>query len=138
MATSSRPTGTTTGGTTTTATRTSAYIKEKPVALDPPSVCVPAAGGKTLLHLHYQPGMRYAFKVRTTNNDYYRVDPVFGFVEPGAIVQLEIIRKPGPPKVGDRVEVLFLPVDPVCGDPRQPFASGMTPEFKQEVPIFTN
>jgi hypothetical protein len=38
------------------------------------------------------PEGRYAFKIKSTNNEHYRVNPVFGLLEPGAAAQVEITR----------------------------------------------
>lgn len=39
--------------------------------------------------------VRYAFKIKSTNNDHYRVNPVYGIVEPGAAAQVEVTRLVG-------------------------------------------
>ncbi|CAK5082342.1 unnamed protein product [Meloidogyne enterolobii] len=41
--------------------------------------------------------VRFAFKLKSSNNEHYRVNPVFGFVEPGAAAEVEVFRYPGPP-----------------------------------------
>jgi hypothetical protein len=38
------------------------------------------------------------FQVKSSNNNEYRVKPVFGFIEPGASAALEVIRLPGSAK----------------------------------------
>jgi hypothetical protein len=87
-----------------------------PVAIEPASIQVPAAGGNAVLQLQNQnagvsgtefltssiavanhttfPNLqgRYSFKIKSTNNEHYRVNPVFGFVEPGAAASVEVTR----------------------------------------------
>ena len=87
-----------------------------PVLIEPASIQVPAAGGNAVLQLQNQnaevsgshnclsafiaitnatfPNLqgRYSFKVKSTNNEHYRVSPVFGFVEPGAAASVEVTR----------------------------------------------
>ena len=109
------------------------------------------------------PEGRYAYKIKSTNNEHYRVNPVFGLMEPGAAAQVEITRlvcftcffpypllifffvnlnpislpffKAGPAKNDDHLEVLFMTIDAECTDPKAPFAAGGSPEFKLDVPL---
>uniref|UniRef100_A0A1I8BJ95 MSP domain-containing protein n=1 Tax=Meloidogyne hapla TaxID=6305 RepID=A0A1I8BJ95_MELHA len=99
---------------------------------------------------------RYCFKVKSTNNDHYRVSAVYGFIEPMEAPQVEVTRlvslskthvnnqksrfflfskQDGPPKSDDRLEVLFMLVDADCKDARAPFATGEPPEFSIDVPL---
>ena len=59
---------------------------------DPPASQVPAAGGTATHQLTNAGAARLAFKVKSSNNNEYRLKPVFGFIEPGAAAPLEITR----------------------------------------------
>ena len=66
--------------------------------IEPAAATVPAGGGVSK-HAFQNPGEgRLVFKVKATNNDHYRVKPVYGFVDPGAATEFEITRTAGPPK----------------------------------------
>ena len=68
------------------------------LTIEPAAATVPAGGGVST-HQFQNPGeQRLVFKVRATNNDNYRVKPVYGFVDPGAATAFEITRTAGPPK----------------------------------------
>ncbi|KAI6204701.1 Major sperm protein [Aphelenchoides besseyi] len=62
------------------------------LAVDPPACQVPASGGTSTHQLNNTGASRLAFKVKSSNNNEYRLKPVFGFVEPGASAPLEITR----------------------------------------------
>ena len=87
-----------------------------PVLIEPAALQVPAAGGTSAHQLTnsnaevrfififfisnsksfpVQIQVRYAFKIKSTNNDHYRVNPVYGIVEPGAAAQVEVTRLVG-------------------------------------------
>ena len=60
--------------------------------IDPPTLQVPANGGESA-HQLINPGeTRLAFKVKSSNNDHYRLNPVYGYVEPGASTEIKVIR----------------------------------------------
>ncbi|KAE9549692.1 hypothetical protein FO519_007099 [Halicephalobus sp. NKZ332] len=61
-----------------------------PLAADPPSAQVPATGGTSSHSLVNSGASRIAFKVKSSNNDEYRLKPVFGFVDPEAASPVEI------------------------------------------------
>ncbi|VDM44911.1 unnamed protein product [Toxocara canis] len=63
------------------------------------------------------------FQVKTSNNDCYRVTPVYGFVEKSSKVELTIIRLEGPPKE-DKFVVQWAEVPDEETDPQAPFQAG--------------
>nr|CAD2136478.1 unnamed protein product [Meloidogyne enterolobii] len=64
------------------------------VQVEPAAIQVPASGGNVSLQLmNGNPEVRFAFKLKSSNNEHYRVNPVFGFVEPGAAAEVEVIRQ---------------------------------------------
>ncbi|VDM58571.1 unnamed protein product [Angiostrongylus costaricensis] len=75
---------------------------------DPPSGAVPATGGTLTHNLVNSGAEKVVFKVRSSNNNEYRVKPVFGFVEPSGTTSLEITRLAGPAKE-DKIVVQFAP-----------------------------
>nr|CAD2144224.1 unnamed protein product [Meloidogyne enterolobii] len=89
------------------------------VQVEPAAIQVPASGGNVSLQLmNGNPEVRFAFKLKSSNNEHYRVNPVFGFVEPGAAAQVEVIRQNGPPKGDDKLEICFAGAPPDAGTPR--------------------
>nr|AAT77427.1 MSP-domain protein 1 variant [Ascaris suum] len=73
---------------------------------DPPEANMPAAGGVSTHTLSNPSGVRLAFKVKSTNNNEYRLKPVYGFVEATGNSPLEITRSAGPPK-NDKLVIQF-------------------------------
>lgn len=62
------------------------------LTIDPPACTVPAAGGKST-HTLANPGeAKVIFKVKCTNNTEYRMNPVYGFIDPAGNATLEVIR----------------------------------------------
>ncbi|KAF7636388.1 MSP domain-containing protein [Meloidogyne graminicola] len=107
-----------------------------PVTLEPTKISVPAAGGSAnLLLTNASTEIRYSFKCKSTNNDFYRVNPVYGFVESGTSTQVEVLRLNGPPKSDDRMEILLAPVDPDINDPRTSFQDGTVAAHRFDVPL---
>ncbi|CAK5085135.1 unnamed protein product [Meloidogyne enterolobii] len=81
------------------------------------------------------PEVRFAFKLKTSNNNYYRVSSVYGFVDPGAAAQVKVIRQNGPPKVDDKLAICFRRVPMDVGDAKAIFPPGSSGEFKVDVPM---
>nr|CAD2164815.1 unnamed protein product [Meloidogyne enterolobii] len=106
------------------------------VQVDPPSVQLPAGGGNVALKL-INAGLeqRFAYKLRSSNNEHYRVNPVFGFVEPNSAATITVDRLPGPPKADDRLEICFTTVPPDAADARALFPPGSSGDFKLDVPV---
>ncbi|GMS84968.1 hypothetical protein PENTCL1PPCAC_7143 [Pristionchus entomophagus] len=82
------------------------------VAADPATCDVPVGGGTSMHQLINSCAKRVAFKVRTSNNKYYRIKPVFGFIEAGQASNLEITRLPGGSDKADRLHVVYVEVSP--------------------------
>ncbi|EJW87533.1 hypothetical protein WUBG_01555 [Wuchereria bancrofti] len=91
--------------------------------IDPPAAQVPAAGGQSVHQIANPSGVRLAFKVKSTNNNDYRLKPVYGFVEPGATAPLEITRTAGPPKE-DKFVIQFKEATADAADPAAIFKGG--------------
>uniref|UniRef100_A0A0M3I4G2 MSP domain-containing protein n=2 Tax=Ascaris TaxID=6251 RepID=A0A0M3I4G2_ASCLU len=91
--------------------------------IDPPSGTFPASGGNATFTILNQTEARLAFKVKTSNNDCYRVTPVYGFVEKLGKAELTIIRLEGPPKE-DKFVVQWAEVPDEETDAQAPFKAG--------------
>ena len=50
------------------------------------------SGSASMHQVVNQGAGRIAFKVKCSDNDHYRLNPVYGFVEPGASASMEITR----------------------------------------------
>ncbi|VDM37784.1 unnamed protein product [Toxocara canis] len=62
-------------------------------------------------------------KVKTSNNDHYRVMPVYGFVDKSGKTELQIIRLEGPPKE-DKFVIQWAEVPDEENDAQEPFKAG--------------
>lgn len=100
------------------------------VSLDPESIQVAAAGGEITLQLKnssaevciilFSLGLlmqcnryqflqgRYAFKVKCTDNDHYRVNPVFGFVDPAGNAAVLVRRTVGEGNQSYKINFCFF------------------------------
>lgn len=76
------------------------------LTISPLTLCVPASGGVSKHELKNNGDTRLTFKVKSTNNDQYRLKPVYGFVEPGQKTPLEVTRTEGPIKK-DKLVIQF-------------------------------
>lgn len=61
--------------------------------------------------------------MKSSNNEHYRVKPVYGFITPKAKVAVEIIRLAGPPKE-DKLVFQWAEVPDEETDPQAPFKAG--------------
>ena len=66
------------------------------LTIDPPTLQVPATGGESTHQLNNPGETRLAFKIKSSNNDHYRVNPVYGYAEPGASATIQVTRLVGP------------------------------------------
>ncbi|VDO72232.1 unnamed protein product [Haemonchus placei] len=62
------------------------------LTIDPPAASIPASGGNSAHTLANAGEVKVIFKVKCSNNNDYRLKPVFGFVDPAGQAPLEIIR----------------------------------------------
>ena len=102
------------------------------LVLDPPQAIVPAGGGVTVHNVVNATDGRLAIKVKSTNNDHYRVKPVYEFIQPGGSVQLEITRIAGPPK-DDKFIIQYL-ANADAADAKAAF-TGASPQGDVSLPI---
>lgn len=91
--------------------------------IDPPAAKFPASGGSATHHIVNLTDNRLGYKVKSSNNDHYRVKPVYGFVPPQGKTPFEIIRLNGPPK-DDKLVVQWAEVPAEEEDPQAPFKAG--------------
>ncbi len=105
-----------------------AVEEEKPLVLDSDraTFSVKAAEGQSSQHtLMNQSSRRLAVKVKCSDNDHYRVQPVFSFCEPlpGA-VNLDVYRMPGGEPREDKLVLQYADVSAAETDPRNAFTPG--------------
>ncbi|CAJ0570192.1 unnamed protein product, partial [Mesorhabditis spiculigera] len=91
--------------------------------VDPATATFPAAGGNAKHSLISLADTRLAFKVKSSNNECYRVRPVYGFIGSKATVVLDIMRMAGPPKE-DKFVIQWAEVPEEETDPMAPFKAG--------------
>ncbi|CAJ0917163.1 unnamed protein product, partial [Mesorhabditis belari] len=81
------------------ATAITANLAPRRIAnIEPPTRIFPAAGGEIIFQIHSLADTRLAFKVKSSDNDHYRVRPVYGFVAAKQQQSLQILRLEGSPK----------------------------------------
>ncbi|KAK0403158.1 hypothetical protein QR680_016752 [Steinernema hermaphroditum] len=90
---------------------------------DPPAAQIPAAGGTSNHQLVNSGATRLAFKVKSSNNNDFRVKPVYGFVEAEAASPFQITRLPGAPKE-DKFVIQFAEVLADATDAQASFKAG--------------
>jgi hypothetical protein len=69
---------------------------ETSIRLEPAQLQVAASGGFTTHQLSNTWENRLAFKIKTSDNEHYRVSQVHGFIDPGASVSIEVSRLVSP------------------------------------------
>uniref|UniRef100_F1L8N2 Major sperm protein n=1 Tax=Ascaris suum TaxID=6253 RepID=F1L8N2_ASCSU len=67
----------------------------KGLTVDPTEAEFSVAGGMSTLMLLNESNVRFAIKIKTSNNQFFRVNPVYSFLDSGAMNELEIFRLPG-------------------------------------------
>ncbi|CAJ0576419.1 unnamed protein product, partial [Mesorhabditis spiculigera] len=103
------------------------------LTVDPPAGAVPAAGGKTTHTLANAGAAKVVFKVKSSNNTEYRLQPVFGFVDPGGQAPVEVTRLAGPPKE-DKLVIEYGDAPADAATPQDAFKGVAAPQ-KLTVPI---
>ncbi|CAB01566.1 MSP domain-containing protein [Caenorhabditis elegans] len=93
------------------------------INVDPPTGNFPASGGNSVHNIVSESDSRLAFKVKSSNNEHYRVRPVYGFIDPKGKTKLDINRIAGPPKV-DKLVIQYAEVPADETDPQAPFKAG--------------
>lgn len=91
--------------------------------IEPASAKFAAAGGQATHNIVNLTETRLGFKVKSSNNEHYRVKPVYGFVAPKGQTPFEIIRLAGPVKE-DKLVVQWAEVPADEEDPQAPFKAG--------------
>ncbi|GMT33312.1 hypothetical protein PFISCL1PPCAC_24609 [Pristionchus fissidentatus] len=104
-----------------------------PLAVEPAAGTVPAAGGVITHTLTNSEAGKVVFKVKSSNNNEYRLKPVFGFIDPAGTGQVEVTRLAGPPK-DDKLVIQFAAAPEGATDPQEAF-KGLTPAGDVTVPI---
>ncbi|KAJ1366355.1 Sperm-specific class P protein 9/11 [Parelaphostrongylus tenuis] len=92
------------------------------LTIDPPAAAVPAAGGTSSHTLINAGEAKVIFKVKCSNNNDYRLKPVFGFVDAAGNAPLEITRTAGEPKE-DKLVIQWGPAPPDATDAQAAFPS---------------
>ncbi|CAI2350726.1 unnamed protein product [Caenorhabditis sp. 36 PRJEB53466] len=93
------------------------------INIEPPLGNFPASGGNSTHNVVSETDSRLAFKVKSSNNEHYRVRPVYGFLDAKGKATLEINRLAGPAKE-DKIVVQYAEVPPEETDPQAPFKAG--------------
>uniref|UniRef100_A0A0M3IFK0 MSP domain-containing protein n=1 Tax=Ascaris lumbricoides TaxID=6252 RepID=A0A0M3IFK0_ASCLU len=91
--------------------------------ISPPNGYFRASGGNATFFIISQCDCRLAYKVKCSNNDRYRVTPVYGFVEKNSKSDIKIIRLSGSPKK-DKFVIQWAKVPDGETDPQAPFKAG--------------
>ncbi|KJH45618.1 MSP domain protein [Dictyocaulus viviparus] len=84
---------------------TSLPAKPSELRVEPPELSYKAIGGLKGVNIINETTERKFFKVRCSDNMLYRVNPVFGVVEPGRSARIDILRQNGAAKIDKMVLV---------------------------------
>uniref|UniRef100_A0A0N4Z1T3 MSP domain-containing protein n=1 Tax=Parastrongyloides trichosuri TaxID=131310 RepID=A0A0N4Z1T3_PARTI len=90
------------------------------ITISPSILSIAASGGRATHKIRNNGVSRLAFKIKTSNNQNYKVRPVYGFIEPNGEVPMEIVRSEAPPKE-DRLVLQFAEIPPEETNPQAPF-----------------
>ncbi|VDM47196.1 unnamed protein product [Toxocara canis] len=71
------------------------YINISSLFVEPQKVTFTTQGGRSNHILINESNVRLAIKVRSSNNKYFRVNPVYLFLDSGTMNELEVLRLPG-------------------------------------------
>ncbi|PIC48402.1 hypothetical protein B9Z55_007385 [Caenorhabditis nigoni] len=82
------------------------------LTVEPASCTIPANGGSSNLKILNSGTDKLIFKIKSSNNKDYRIQPVFGNVDPSESKEVTVIRLSGLPKE-DKIVIHFdtAPVD---------------------------
>ncbi|WKY05949.1 hypothetical protein Q1695_006283 [Nippostrongylus brasiliensis] len=95
--------------------------KPATLSVEPTQAKVAASGGVWKHQLTNPSNKRFMFKVRCSNNNQYRVHPVFGFVDASATTGIEVTRLKGSPQE-DKLVVQYAPAPANATDAQTAFA----------------
>nr|CAD2148279.1 unnamed protein product [Meloidogyne enterolobii] len=82
-------------------------------------------------------GVKYGFKIMSTDNDFFKFTPIIGFLSASSAVKIHVLRERGPQASGDRCEILFKRVDRNMNDPVAVFAGKPVPDCILQVELVT-
>ncbi|UMM19167.1 hypothetical protein L5515_014894 [Caenorhabditis briggsae] len=100
---------------------------------DPPACTVPAAGGTSTHKLVNGGADKLIFKIKSSNNNEYRITPVFGFIDPSGTKDINITRTAGAPKE-DKLVIHFANTPADATDAQAAFAA-VTPAGTVTIPM---
>uniref|UniRef100_A0A0R3RQX5 MSP domain-containing protein n=1 Tax=Elaeophora elaphi TaxID=1147741 RepID=A0A0R3RQX5_9BILA len=83
------------------------YSEEEQLAVEPKDLRWSGEGGYQTVQLRNITNDRLAVKVKCSDNQLYRVNPVFGFIDPGEQLKVDIMRREAVPKVD---KIIFVSV----------------------------
>ncbi|EGT45501.1 hypothetical protein CAEBREN_16391 [Caenorhabditis brenneri] len=89
---------------------------------DPQACTVPAAKGASTHKLVNAGAEKLVFKIKSSNNNEYRISPVFGLIDPSGSKDLTITRTAGAPKE-DKLLIYFGPAPADATDPQAAFGA---------------
>uniref|UniRef100_A0A1I7TWV2 MSP domain-containing protein n=1 Tax=Caenorhabditis tropicalis TaxID=1561998 RepID=A0A1I7TWV2_9PELO len=93
------------------------------LTVEPASATFPATGGTSTHFIVSTIDSRVAFKVKSSNNENYRVRPVYGFIETKGKTKFEIVRLEGPVK-DDKLVIQYAEVPADETEAQAPFKAG--------------
>ncbi|VDN57279.1 unnamed protein product [Dracunculus medinensis] len=91
--------------------------------IDPPVANFQTTGGTSVHKLINHTGIRLAFKIKSSNNKDYRMNQVYGFLEPEMAFPLIISRIGGQPRI-DKLVVQYKKAVPNLKDAEENFKQG--------------
>uniref|UniRef100_A0AC34Q0H8 Major sperm protein n=1 Tax=Panagrolaimus sp. JU765 TaxID=591449 RepID=A0AC34Q0H8_9BILA len=104
------------------------------IKMEPAELRWSAAGGLQKISIMNQTGDRQAIKVKCSDNNIYRVNPVFAFIEPGQTLNVDVMRQNGSNKV-DKLVFITSKASPEDNNPKQIFKPGTTNNTMMVLPL---
>jgi len=109
---------------TTKDTRTASNSRPLELQMEPKELRFSNHGGVSKIRLHNPTTVRQAIKVKCSDNTLYRVNPVYGFVEPGQKLDVMIIRQNGSSSKIDKLVFVTAEASGESNDFKKLFKSG--------------
>ncbi|CAD5230061.1 unnamed protein product [Bursaphelenchus okinawaensis] len=92
------------------------------ITSDPHELRFPSTGGLKKLTLTNPNSYKVAFKIKCSDNNLYRVNPVYGFIPPNSEQAVDVVRQNGASKI-DKMVFLLTKVAPDAEQPKKAFGN---------------
>ncbi|CAJ0592038.1 unnamed protein product [Cylicocyclus nassatus] len=105
------------------------------ITVDPLHASFPANGGRSFHTILNVGEKRIIFKMKSSNNNDYRITPVYGFVDPIGSTVIQVLRLPGGPVRDDKMVVNYTAAPDGATDPAAAFKGLPPTTVIQTIPV---